>query len=529
VIVAGAWSTIPALTSLGYRLAGSLRPLAVLVAAAVVVAACSPEATRPASTLLVAGATSTPPDAGPTAPEQTFEAEPTAPEATLEAEPSPSIDPGPTETPLDPEASGEPTMPTAIVPGSVDRSSLDVSATYRVNAAITVGTGALDVWTRIVATNVSGDGIDRLELNTVAARLGALRITTSTVDDRSVDVKVDDQTLIVPLGGVLPDGETATVTIAYRATLRKGLLDGDWMFTRSGGTLALYRWIPWISRAVPFDHLNGGEPFITQSSPQVDVEILSDAPLVLAAPAPEVDTYAAGTGTDWSFSVQNVRDVSVVLAPNFQVAKGKAKGIPITAYTRPGGLSGSQLVHLAAAAITNETDLLGVDFPWTTLTVVQTAGGLGIASPGLLWIPRNLDLLNRTYAVHHEVANQWFSGLVGNDQQAEPFADEAPADLLARTSLGTLRASRCPTAPLDRPITSYSKACYYEVVFVQGGRLLDDVRQRMGTKAFWATLGTYLESNRYRLGGTRQLLEALRAASPTDILPLIRPRFPSLY
>ena len=476
----------------------------------VLAAACSPTVPRPDPTSQVAGRSDAP----------------NAPDLTADPGPSPIVDPAPTGAPL--ETLG-PDLVSAIVPGSVDRTSLDVSATYRVNAAITVRTGALDVTTRIVATNNSGAGIDRLELNTIAARLGGIRVTSATVDDLPVRVTVADQTLLVPLGGVLPAGATTTLTIAYRATLRSGRTDGDWMFTRSGGTLALYRWIPWVSRALPFARPNNGEPFVTPSSPRVDIELLTDAPMVLAAPTTEVDEYVAGTGNAWSLTVNDVRDVSVVLAPDFRMAAGEAKGVTVRAFTRPGGLSATQLLQQASDAISTEAGLLGVPFPLTSLTVVETPGGVGLESPGLIWVPDSLDLRNRTYAVYQSTAHQWFYGLVGNDQRTEPFADEAPADLLARTSLGTLRATRCSQAPLDRTIAGYSRTCYYEVVLVQGGRLLDDVRRRMGTEKFWAAMASYLQSNRLRLGGTRQLLEALRAASPVDLLPLIRPRFPTLY
>jgi hypothetical protein len=251
--------------------------------------------------------------------------------------------------------------------------------------------------------------------------------------------------------------------------------------------------------------------------------------MVLAAPAAKVDKFPAGAGLDWSFTVQDVRDVSVVLAPDFRVTRGEAGGIPIRAYTRPGGLSGGQLADLAAAAIATEAKQLGVAYPGTTLVVVQTPSGVALESPGLVWIPRALDSRNRTYAVYQGAAHQWFYGLVGNDQRAEPFADEAPADLLARTVLGTLRASRCGRENLDGPITAYSRACYYEVVFVQGGALLDEVRRRMGTDRFWPALAGYVEANRLGIGGTKALLEALRAASSVDLLPLLAPRFPSLY
>jgi hypothetical protein len=480
--------------------------------AALVVAGCSSTDRLPAASQEVAGRTALAPPATVT------------PDATAGAQPSSNGDPV-----VGPSPTTEPAIATEIVPGQADRSSPDMLARYHVNAAITVATGALDVTTAIELRNESGGPIDRLELNTIAARLGRLQIVATTVDDAPVAPTVDDQTIVVPLGGILPDGATTTVRIEYRATLRPGISGSDWMFTRSGGTLAMYRWIPWISVAMPFDRPNDGQPFLTPSSPEVDVELLTDAPMVLAGPSAQSDEFAAGAGTAWSFSMQDVRDVAIVLAPEFRVAHGEADGVPVRAFSRPGGPSATQLLDFATGAVRAEADQLGMAFPLEAMTVVDTPGGTGLESPGLVWVPRGLDTLNRRYAVYQGVAHQWFYGLVGSDQRAEPFADEAPADLLARTALGSLRPSRCSPARLDRQLGAYPKSCYYEVIFVQGGRLLDDIRRRMGSSAFWAALRAYLTAYRNDIGGTRQLFDALRDGTSTDLLPLIRSRFPSLY
>ena len=64
-------------------------------------------------------------------------------------------------------------QPGAIVPGSVNRASLAMTATYAVDASIAVSTGVINVATTINATNHSGAGVDRFELNTIATRLGS--------------------------------------------------------------------------------------------------------------------------------------------------------------------------------------------------------------------------------------------------------------------------------------------------------------------------------------------------------------------
>jgi hypothetical protein len=501
-----------------------LAPAIALVAAGLTVAlaACDSSTRLPVATQEVAGVTdlaATPAAARTTAPTRA---------------PSVTAQPGPVETPgpsAPAPAPGDPTAPgaTGIVPGTVNRTSLDLTASYDVKAAITVSTGALDVTTAISVRNDSGAGIDRLELNTIAARLGGMKILATTVDDVPVKATFRDQTVTVPLGGVLPDGASTTVRIEYRATLAKGTTGSDWMFSRSGGVLTLYRWIPWVSVATPFDRPNAGQPFVTPTSPEVDVELLTDAPLVLAAPSAKYDEFAAGSGNYWAFSAKDVRDVAIVLAPEFRVATGKADGVPVRAFSRPGGPSATALLDLAIGAVRSEADQLGMAFPASSMTVIDTPAGVGLESPGMVWVPRKLDTRNRTYAIYQGVAHQWFYGLVGNDQRAEPFADEGPSDLLARSVLHTLRASRCGQVALDRAVTKYAGSCYYEQVIVQGGRVLDSLRQRMGTTAFWTAMRAYLNEYRGEIAGTKELLETLRAGTKANLLPVLRSRFPSLY
>ena len=510
-----------------HALAAPARALALVAAGLILaLAACDTTTHLPTATQLVAGQTDIPSTSASGRP------------GTVGPSGQPG-DPGPVGSPIDglpgaspaasPGVSDGPVEASSIESGSVNRTSLELTATYHVNAEVTVGSGALDVTTAVSVRNDSGAGIDRIELNTIAARLGGMSITATTVDDSPVVATIADQTVTVPLGGVLPDGATTTVRIEYQATLRKGITGSDWLFSRSGGVLTLYRWIPWVSIATPFDRPNSGEPFVTPSSPRVDVEILTDAPMVLAAPTSNLNAFAAGNGNDWSFSLTDVRDVAIVLAPEFRVAHGEADGVPVRAFSRPGGPSATQLLDLAASAVRAETDQLGMAFPAASMTVVDTPAGVGLESPGMVWVPRKLDSRNRTYAIYQGVAHQWFYSLVGNDQRAEPFADEGPSDLLARTVLRTVRAPRCGLVALDRPVTKYSNSCYYEQLIVGGGHVLDDLRRRMGSNAFWAALRAYINDYRNEIGGTRQLLEALRAGTKADLLPVLRIRFPSLY
>ena len=138
--------------------------------------------------------------------------------------------------------------------------------------------------------NRSGAAIDRLELNTVLARIGALRISARR-PSTGVAVRPASTTRrsAVPLGGVLPRTRAATVRLAFSATLRARLDGSRWLFTAYDGIVAAYRWIPWVSRPGRFDRPTTGIRSSPPSSPRVRAD-RDDRP------PPSVATTGAGVG-----------------------------------------------------------------------------------------------------------------------------------------------------------------------------------------------------------------------------------------
>lgn len=426
-------------------------------------------------------------------------------------------------TPL-PDAAALPRVArTAITPGSVNRTSVDLAATYAVDLAVRFSDGAVRMDSTATITNTSGGPIDRVELNTVAARLGGLRLYRVSVDNRVVKAAVTDQTIVVALGGVLAPGATTRVRVIFHATLRTTTGGSDWFLTRANGIVELYRAIPWVSLRRPFDRDNPGDPFVTPTALRVTLKLTTDRPMTVALNAER--TSVSADGKVQTFVAENVRDLPLAMAPDFRVSTTRVGHTTIRVYARPGAPT-SALLAQAKLAITRIERLVG-PYPWPLYTVVESAGGFAMEGPGTSWIPRFTDPARLPYLVAHETAHQWLPGLVGNDQWADPFADEAVADMIARTTLDERRASRCPEGRLDLDITRYSAACYYEVIYIQGGNFLDSLRRQMGDRAFWAALRDYLAAYRHRLGSSRALLDALDAATPIDIAAQAAPYFPS--
>jgi len=426
------------------------------------------------------------------------------------------------DEPRPPQGGSVAPAPSGVRPGAVNATSMNLTAEYSATVRLDFGTRAFRVDEAIVLTNTSGSAIDRLELNTIAARLGGMRITAASVDGTAVSTSVTDQTIHFPLGGILDPGASTIVRLQYRSTLRSTTTGSNWLFTRANGILEAHRWLPWISKPTAFDRPNHGDPFVTGVSPKVRVTLISDRSLRYATTGEQV----GGSGLTKTFEARDVRDFAFTAATDYALRSVTVGTVIIHVWGRP-GFPISTVLSAAKTALSKEAALLG-PYPYRTYDLAQTAGGYGMESPGLTWIPTGAG--NLGYLVAHETGHQWFYGIVGNDQARQPFADEAATDFVARYALGLRRASRCSTARLDLTIYQYSSTCYYEDIYIQGGNLLDDTRVKMGSTAFWAAVRDYIAANRFKITTTQALLSTLDAHTSLDLAAWrYRSRFPSYY
>jgi hypothetical protein len=413
-----------------------------------------------------------------------------------------------------------------IVAGSVGRMSLNVTATYTARLKLSWAHHRIRVDATLHVANTSGGPVDRVELNTIAARLGNIRLDPVTVDGVAVKATRSDQTITVPFGGILPAGGSTAIRVRYGADLRTSLSGSNWMFAKANGIVDLYRWLPWISRATPFSRPNHGDPFVTPSSPSVQVTIVTDRKVRLATSGDR--TSLSADGLTQVYRATNVRDFTVTAAVDYKIVSKTVGDNIVRVYYRSGA-PGAAMLDAAAGALKAIEAKLG-PYPYHVFRVAQSAGAFGMESPGLVWIPTGAPRPNLRYLVTHETAHQWFYGIVGNDQARNPFADEAAADFVARYVTGLKRSSRCPTGRLDQSIYHYTSNCYYEKVYIRGGNLIDSARKAIGSTAFWAAMKGYIADHRFGLSSTKALLQALDDATPKDLgMTLFAPRFPSIY
>jgi hypothetical protein len=164
--------------------------------------------------------------------------------------------------------------------------------------------------------------------------------------------------------------------------------------------------------------------------------------------------------------------------------------------------------------------------PRDELVIAQVRStGRAWSWPGIIWLPDDLTPAEVEIYLSHELAHQWFGGVVSSDHVRTPFVAEGLSELISRSYLGRFRPSACPDRALDRPAASYG-GCLYEAVYVDGANLLDRIRRGMGERRFWGALRSLLDEHRGGVITIEDLMGALDAATRADLRAAYGDRFP---
>lgn len=397
--------------------------------------------------------------------------------------------------------------------------SLRLGATYDVAATLNWAKSRLIVTSTAAVTNRSGEAVSQLSFNLLPARIGQMVLGDVVVDGRPATATVDDQTLVVNLPSPLAVDAQTSVAISYRATFKSKGSGRNWMFAKLEGYATAYRWIPWLSRPMPMNSPNFGEPFVTRSTPEIRVSITSDRPLVIAS----TGRRTSSKGLTQTFVANDVRDFNFVASPHYRTRTESFRGIEITYYYRH--LSPDKLANWTRNAVARFEQNVG-EYPYAQLAVAENHDTSAMESPQMIWMPWSTPKWNFPYLMVHELAHQWFYSVIGNSQPLQPFADEALADFITRDYLGH-RKSKCAQDTLDKSIYEYQGKCYYEVIYIQGERYINAYRQAVGNDNFWQAFRAFYNNHQFEMVTTRQFWDFMDAR--TGYKGGHAERFPTIY
>ena len=227
----------------------------------------------------------------------------------------------------------------------------------------------------------------------------------------------------------------------------------------------------------------------------------------------------------------------------------------MTVVSSPCAQGGRQALQVATDAVEVFNTRFG-RYPYTELDVAETSFTVlgapgGMEFPGIVFIssefyqPDSIFASELDVVVAHEVAHQWWYGVVGNNQVDEPWLDEAFAtysSIIYFEDKGDVGAAETVflsqailryqlaqmlggDAPLQSSLLDYGGdlITYQSIVYGKGALFLARLREILGDQDFFALLGQHYQAHKYDLlalddfrgsieaviGGTTKLDEAL--------------------
>ncbi len=377
---------------------------------------------------------------------------------------------------------------------------------------------------------------------------GSMTVEKVMLNGMPVETTLEAQgsALRVPLDPPLAPGDVADLTLWFRETLPTDTSAGYGLYAYVDDVYALagfYPTIPvyddegWnVEVAPPY----GDATFTDVALYQVQLTVPEDLTVVTSGSTLETSDNDDGTRT-WVAVGGPMRDFFVAMSPDYEVVSEEVDGTRVNSYYRSAQDAGGQLaLRYAADALRVFGERFG-PYPYIELDVVATPTNAGgIEYPGAIVVAQGLYDDEGGFfelATAHEVAHQWWYGLVGNDQLDEPWLDEALTNYsaylyyadTAGSDAADLVKQRVFEGPYrtvqkdgrDRgvggPVASFSERDYGAIVYGKGPLFFDALRAQLGDEAFFAALQAYLEAHRYGVAYPDDLIAAFEATSGQQI------------
>lgn len=355
---------------------------------------------------------------------------------------------------------------------------------------------------------------------------------TSVTGDNTGEASITGRRLTIPLTTPLESGCAVTVNLAFTLTVppvADSVEAFKGYFGRTDRQLNFGHWLPtvavranggWITREAFFA---GEQQVLDVADWDVTVRVKDEAWL-LAAPG-SITEYGNGR---YRGVLSNARDYSISLSPNFvKSTEITIDGVIVDVYTLgdtviqtpTGEVDGARhALVMAARSLELFTQLYG-PYPYERMVIAQGDFPDGMefsafAFVSTTWFERYTGQPDGflTLITVHEVAHQWWYTQVGNDSALTPWLDEALSTYSEYAFLEQFYPNLtdwwwqfrvedyAPQGFVDSTVYEFTTIrAYINAVYLNGVRMLHQLRQDLGSEAFFGILNRYAAANMGRV------------------------------
>lgn len=335
----------------------------------------------------------------------------------------------------------------------------------------------------------------------------------------------DENILTVPLSNKLFPDEKIDLQMNYVVTLP----NANHRFGYGQNTVNVANFYPIAcviedGKFVESPYSSNGDPFYSNCA-NYNISLTIPKEYVCANTGNVVDEKINDNEKIIKISAKVVRDFAFVLSKEFNVISEEINDINVKYYYFDDEFAEKSL-NTSVLAVKTYSDLFG-NYPYLTLSVVQAnfVHG-GMEYPNLVYIANGLSSYeDYTNVIVHEIAHQWWYGVVGNDEYNNAWQDEGLTDYSTalfykynpsyEVDFDVLMSNGVKTysfyaevyasvykqidTSMNRSLDEYTNENeYVYIAYVKGMLLFDSLQNLIGKENFFAGLRLYFKLYAYK-------------------------------
>lgn len=463
-----------------------------------------------------------------------------APPATATATITQTPPPALTFTPLPPPISDS-VSPTSAPSGTSSRTNYILYSTLDFSGRIIITDQTIRYY------NNTGVSLSEIVFSVQPNRYGNTFVLNSISQDGTAitSYSLDGQRMTISLPQPLQAGSATTFALNFKLNIPQKPSEG--VFGFDFNQINLVDWYPFI---VPYqggwvlhDPMPWGEHLVYDSS-DIELNIKKDADVIIAVGA------TPDRNGEWTrYRMYGARAFAFSASDEFLVSESTTGNVAVRSYYFSGYKTGGDgILNLATQAIETFSAQFA-PYPHQALAIVQTDLHDGMEYDGLVFLATDFygqytggARGNLATIGVHEVAHQWWYGLVGSDHAIEPWLDEALATYSERIFYENNYPANIswwwqfrvdyfkPSGYVDTSIyNGGSFRAYTNAVYLNGAHFLDDLRERMGYGNFSKFIKEYARRYSYGHATSADFFALARETINVDISDLLDSYFAGSY
>ncbi|MGP7815892.1 M1 family metallopeptidase, partial [Niallia sp. 01092] len=380
--------------------------------------------------------------------------------------------------------------PKTISPGSQSNYNIDLvmdtDGLFTANVSINIENISNESW-----DNLTLYFIPNMFVNKNSPSLDSpseVKIKSIQIDNKEAVYTLIKDKLSIPLKERLPHKENITFKMNYTFTLPKN----GFRFTKNGSNYHLAQWYPMVPTYRndwnKQDYSFNGESYHTAfCNFKINLDIPKEYTVVTTS---SNDIFPSKNKS--LFRINNVKDVFIALLKNPQIMQKEVDNVNIRVFTMNGTDENlAEYIKIAANSFVYFQKTIGT-YPYKQLDII--IDGNGMEYPGIVTAASiydynyNEDIIKQI--IVHEIAHQWFYGLVSNDPYKNAWLDEGFAEIASslffmpkgNKLLKYRNLDNLKPMPSNLPLDKYEQSTQSNYIYSQSYSKLAQIFNQQGGK-----------------------------------------------